>query len=236
MLYVKAKPSPGSRNFVYVDRFGRQKLPDPDTSTSKDEFMEAHEFSCGLALVRGYDGKWRYINRKGETVIDASYDWCWSFEEFYHSDLGLKGLARVNKGLKTPPMTGTGWNDGGKYGLIDTKGKIILPVEYDEIINFDEADRRRWMIKKDSLWGMIDDKGKIIVSPYYDKLNYCGGYAYVEKRKQSGMLDRNGKVIIPLQYDSIFCVAKDTIRVFKNGTPVLMNAKGNKYRVDAQKH
>jgi hypothetical protein len=224
ILYVKPKPSSDSRNFVYVNRFGRQRIPNPDLSKPSDEFMEAHEFSCGLALVRGYDKKWRYINSEGDTVIEAPYDKCWSFGEFYESDLGFKGLARVNNGIER--WGGMGWNEGGKYGLIDTKGRVVLPVEYDEIINFDEEDRSRWMVKKDSVWGLIDDKAKIIVPPQYDKLNYFRGYAYVEKNKQSGMLDKNGKVIISLKYDSIFRISKDSIQVFKSGTSILMNAKG----------
>lgn len=228
MLYVKAKPSPSSNNFVYVNRFGSQRIPDPDKSKPEDEFVEAHEFSCGLALVRGYDKKWRYINRKGETVIEAPYDKCWSFGEFYESDLGFKELARVNNGIKR--YGGMGWNEGGKYGLIDTKGRVVLPVEYDEIINFDEEDRSRWMIKKDSVWGLIDDKANIIVVPQYDKLNYLGGNAFVEKNNKTGMLDKNGKVIIPLQYDSIFRISKDTIQVFKKGVPMLMNGRGKQIK------
>ena len=86
------------------------------------------------------------------------------------------------------------------------------------------------MVKKDSVWGLIDDKAQIIVPPQYDKLNYFRGYAYVEKNNQSGMLDKNGKVIIPLKYDSIFRISKDSIRVFKYGTPMLMNAKGKVIR------
>ncbi|WP_286151036.1 WG repeat-containing protein [Bacteroides acidifaciens] len=224
MLYVKAKPSPSSHNFVFTDRFGRQRIPNPDLSKPSDEFMEAHEFSCGLALVRGYDKKWRYINRKGDTVIEAPYDKCWSFGEFYESDLGFNGLARVNNGIKR--WGGMGWNEGGKYGLIDTKGRVVLPVEYDEIINFDEEDRSRWMIKKDGVWGLIDDKAKIIITPQYDKLDYYRGYACVEKQHRAGMLDKNGKVIVPLRYDSIVRLAGDSVRAYRQGIAVLINKKG----------
>lgn len=79
----------------------------------------------------------------------------------------------MNNGIKR--WGGMGWNEGGKYGLIDTKGRVVLPVEYDEIINFDEEDRSRWMIKKDGVWGLIDDKAKIIITPQYDKLDYYRG-------------------------------------------------------------
>ncbi|WP_294627925.1 WG repeat-containing protein [uncultured Bacteroides sp.] len=182
--------------------------------------MEAHEFSCGLALVRGYDKKWRYINRKGEVVIEAPYDKCWSFGEFYESALGFKGLARVNNGIEK--FGGMGWNEGGKYGLINTRGKVVLPVEYEEIINFDEQDRSRWMIKKDGMWGLI----KLLVSPQYDKLDYYRGYACVEKQHRMGMIDKNGKVVIPLEYDSITRVSDNIIRAYKQGVPILMDRRG----------
>lgn len=226
MLYVKAKPSPDSRNFVFVDRFGQQRIPHPDFSKRKDEFIEAHEFSYGLALVRGYDHKWRYINRKGETVIEASYDRCWSFGEFHYSGLGLKGLARVNNGATDDSFRGSGWNEGGKYGLIDIKGRVVLPVEYEEIVNFNEHDRRRWSIKKEGVWGLMDDKAKVLVPPQFDKLKFMDGVVYVRKGNYEGILDKDGKVNVPLQYDSIGHISSDSIYAFKDGKAILMTLKG----------
>lgn len=229
MLYVKRKPSPTEGYYVFVDRFGQQRVPNPDTSRmnrGKDEFMEANEFSCGLALVRDLEGKWRYIDRKGKTVIDADYDWCWSFEEFYHSDLGFRGLARVNNGLVKPSVTGLGTHDGGKYGLINTKGEIVLPIEYDEIMNFDELDRSRWMILKDSLWGLIDDKAKMVVTPQYDYMKYYHGYATVSKNNTWGLINKRGKEVIPLVYDSIAYTSSGSYHVVKEGSSMLLNARG----------
>lgn len=79
MLYVKRKPSPERGNYVFTDRFGSQRIPDPDSPDRKDIFLEAHEFSFGLALVKTKDGKWQYIDRKGNVVIAPDYNWviCW---------------------------------------------------------------------------------------------------------------------------------------------------------------
>lgn len=225
ILYVKRKPSPTEGYYVYTDRFGQQRIPNPDVLKPEDQFMEAREFSCGLAAVRDLQGRWRYINRKGDTVIGPTYDWCWSFEEFYGANLGLRGLARVNNGLRVPPV-GIGWNEGGKYGLINTKGEIVLPVEYDEIMNFDQIDRSRWMIKKDSLWGLIDDKARVVVVPRYEDMKYYHGYATVSKNKKWGLINKRGKEVIPLENDSIAYISDGSYYVVKEGSSMFLNARG----------
>lgn len=49
ILYVKRRPNPTEANYVFADRFGQKRIPNPDTSRlnrGKDEFAEANEFSC----------------------------------------------------------------------------------------------------------------------------------------------------------------------------------------------
>ena len=69
------------------------------------QFEEVCEFSEGLARVV-QNGKWGFINTKGEVVIPCIYDFAWAFSE---------GLAEVKQ--------------DGKGSIINKEGKVIV-AEY----------------------------------------------------------------------------------------------------------
>ena len=94
----------------------------------------AYDFSEGLARVhilgeavgRGYGKAIRsgYINTKGEEVIPLMYTNVYDFQD---------GLAWVNTGGE---FIDTGFSQqfaGGKWGVIDKNGKVVIPLEYDKI-------------------------------------------------------------------------------------------------------
>lgn len=72
-----------------------------------------------LAQVQNEEGKYGYINEKGEEVIPCQYDW----------------------GTTTwiGDVVGIGINDGKnssgnlKYGAINKKGEVVIPLKYDGI-------------------------------------------------------------------------------------------------------
>lgn len=57
-------------------------------------------------------------------IIEAKYDFAFPFEE---------NFAVVCLGCKSIKMEEHSSIEGGKYGLIDKKGKVIVPIEYDSI-------------------------------------------------------------------------------------------------------
>lgn len=228
MLYAKRKPSPDRGHFVYVDRFGSQRIPDPNTPKKNEGFAEAHEFSSGLALVKDKNDKWSYIDRKGNIVIAPDYDNCLSFGEYYGAGLGFKELAIVN--TKGDQVTfQLGFENGGKYGVINTKGEVVLPVEYEEIQNFGELDRTRWRVKKNGLYGFINEKAKVIIPlQYTDAHFFYSGLAPVQKYGKWGVINKKGHEIVPLKYDKVEIWAKDSIKVFEKEKSFWINSRGKK--------
>lgn len=85
------------------------------------------------------------------------------------SEVSTKNTLWVNKGTKTKP----------KWGLVNLKGKKILPFEYEEITagggrNVDhkyptwtQAENAYALVKKDGKWGMVDTSGKILLPCKY---------------------------------------------------------------------
>jgi hypothetical protein len=159
------------------------------------------------------DGKWGFIDKKGNILIPFEYSEVNDFCE---------GLARVEL--------------DGKWGFIDKMGKIIVPIEYEVandfsegfaclelegklgfvdisgeiIISFEYEDAHDFSygfasVKKEGKWGFVDQTGRIKIPLEYD---YSGsfdydGFASVQKDEKWGFIDKTGKIIIPLEYDEV---------------------------------
>lgn len=80
-------------------------------------YKEMYPFSCGLSMVRNQQYQYAYINRNNEEIIKfGQYSWC--------DPQFTCGYARVLK---------------HNWGIIDTKGNIIVPLEYDKIWTLKEG-------------------------------------------------------------------------------------------------
>jgi WG repeat protein len=71
-------------------------------------------FSSGLAAKEMRSGKWGYMNRQRKMVIPARYDWADYFR-------GKFAVVRE------------GWNEKALYGVVDKKGKQVVPFMYKTI-------------------------------------------------------------------------------------------------------
>ena len=106
-----------------------------------------------------------------------------------------KGLIRVSK--------------DEKYGLIDKKGKTILPVDYDFIGVFYEIDylenEKVKFIKKDEKLGLIDKQGEIILPILYDDITKYRDDLYVtEMNYKYGLADDKGNILLSTEYDRVY--------------------------------
>ena len=76
------------------------------------KFKEMYPFNCGLSLVRNEKFEYAYIDISGRQVIPfGKYTWC--------DPLFVCGFARVEQ--------------NGKKGIIDTQGKVIVSIVFDQI-------------------------------------------------------------------------------------------------------
>lgn len=130
------------------------------------------------------NGKWGYINTKGEELTLLNFTMAGDFE---------KGFAVV------------GINN--KYGMIDKTGKEIVPIEYDWIRMSNSKVGRAVVTKNvkfvgrsevNRLFGIIDNRGNIIVPCMYDYIEelpshsypflYPDSYYYYKKNSKIGIL------------------------------------------------
>lgn len=55
-----------------------------------------------------------------------------------------------------------------KFGFIDMKGKVIVPIEYDHIGEFGVQGKPWALVQKNNKFGLIDMKGEVIIPIEYD--------------------------------------------------------------------
>ncbi len=89
----------------------------------------------------------------------------------------------------------------GKYGFMNSQGKLIIPALYNEVGPFQEG---LAVVSKEDLFGIIDKKNQVVVDFQFDEiLEFVNNRAIVRKERKYGVIDRLGKLIFPLDFDDI---------------------------------
>jgi hypothetical protein len=95
----------------------------------------------------------------------------------------------------------------GKKGVVSKEGKIIIPIDYDQI-RYDERNEIFFISKEDKWgedkWGLANKSGKIFVPLKYDYLTtFCKGLIVVKSNDKFGLMDKTGKIIVYPKYDML---------------------------------
>ena len=109
----------------------------------------------GFTVLKKDDRTAVHIDAAGRTLGDTSWE---------DARLFSNGLAAVKS--------------GGKWGFIDTTGRIVIPAEWDGVGNFRnegtkdapvliaDVNRGGWA---NGLWGCINSEGRIVIEPFCDR-------------------------------------------------------------------
>ena len=153
-----------SKSFEFITPFGQPIF--------NIKFDKAEDFFEGYAEVK-VEGKWGFINQKGDIVIKP---------EFYETYRFSCGLAAITK------------SPTGKLGYIDTTGKIVIPLKYDFGHRF--INNKAW-VSENGKWGLIDRFGKYIISPTFSEAkDMKEGFSWVKQDGLWGMIDTTGQYYI----------------------------------------
>ncbi|WP_176220607.1 WG repeat-containing protein [Cohnella massiliensis] len=89
---------------------------------------------------------------------------------------------------------------GGKWGLIDKSGQVIVQPVYD---SFKGASSTAKFVQRNKKWGLIGSDGKEIVPPKYDSVGsgFYDGLAAVSVGGKWGYIDGKGNEVIPLVFE-----------------------------------
>ena len=105
-------------------------------------------------------------------------------------------------------------NRRNKYGILDSRGKEVLPFEYDKIYTFyiePQSVTDRMCVRQGADWFIIDRSGRRLSANRYDMLYPFtpNGYAIFGERLDGeiyyGVIDTNENVVLPAKYvDSLY--------------------------------
>ena len=179
-------------------------------------YRDAFAFRQGLAKIREVRDYIYYINLKGEPVIQ-------DFDANVIEPSDNTYIVGVRKECKymvydlngnlldTYDLLRNNWSDdaifavkkGGKWGYIDGYGKVIIPLEYEEVRNFSEG---LAAVRKDGKWGYINPKNEIVIPIEFTNKEVGffknGGAEYYTDRG-AGLINLKGEIIAEPKYNSI---------------------------------
>lgn len=128
----------------------------PEFVSAIQKYEKLGSFSEGLAAVMR-DGKWGYINTKGEEVIPCQFPN--PYEDYIASPFS-EGLALVQK--------------DGKWGFVNTEGVEVIPINIDAEAVGKFSEGLAFVYKDNENFFVIDKEGKTVFSGKCDFSWYLG--------------------------------------------------------------
>lgn len=152
------------------------------------------------------------INNKGELVVKNGDHIVTLDKNYLYADDFVDGLARVT--------------DSTLYsGYVDTRGKIVVPIEYSTIGAFIE--NKAFGINKNKKICLISTSGSVIkVLDQYDEAHsFWRGYAIVSSSGQNGLINGKGQEILaPLDGNIYYKSTEHEFRITLDGKEGYFNA------------
>lgn len=172
------------------------------------QYDGADAFSEGLAVVEK-EGKWGYIDKKGDVIIPFLYEFANSFSE---------GMAAVQK--------------EGRWGYIDKKGNEVVPCQYDFVSNFSDGLGK---VEKNSKYGFVNNRGEVVVPCKYThdkgesdiRDDFHEGLLAKTNGGKYGYIDKEGKEVIPYKYEDVQAFSEGLACVKKDGKWGFIDKTGN---------
>jgi hypothetical protein len=166
-----------------TEQVNDEGLPPPTNYVKADgtvlplAFDNAFPFQDGFAVVEK-DGRYGFINTKGDLVIKPQFD-------------GASGFSEHLAAVKVEE----------KYGYIDEHGHFIIQPKFKEAWDFCEG---LAAVKIDDKYGYIDKSGQPVIEP---KFEWTGGFtkdklATVMVDGKYGFIDKKGKLVIPAIFEN----------------------------------
>ncbi|MBP5548507.1 MAG: WG repeat-containing protein [Bacteroidales bacterium] len=118
----------------------------------------------------------------------------------------------------------------GKYGIINQRGKVILPIEYDNSgwrsmeYLFSEG---LAMVEKDGKYGFVNKQGKVVIPLIYESAHQCTeGLIPVQMKNMWGYIDKKGRLVCDFYFDAASYFEWGRAEVVYQNTTYKINTDG----------
>ncbi|MCL2224656.1 MAG: zinc ribbon domain-containing protein [Defluviitaleaceae bacterium] len=213
----------GNRNGV-VDRRGREVIP-------MGRYSQIHPLSAGAWYIVNDGDRVGLVNHRGREIVSPG-----RFDSFTLAP-NDRFVATIGSGLnqrvavlnnRGNEIISLGLHDaiypvydsnmfivmsGGTWGVIDHRGRTVVPSRYDGIY---EAGETGFITVEGERVGVLDRRGNEIISPgNFDDIFYAGYGLFIAERgtwadRRVGVVNRRGEEIIQIgRYDSVEAVGNN---------------------------
>ena len=186
-------------------------------------YLYAFAFRQGVARVKK-GRNYMYINLKGEPVIQDFDNYViQNFDNYVIEPSDNTYIVGVRKECKymVYDLNGNlldtydgfinnwsgnaifGVKKGGKWGYIDGYGKVIIPLEYEEVGDFSEG---LAAVRKDNKWGYINLKNEVVIPIEFTNIgvsSFKNGVAKYYTDSNIGLINMKGEIIAEPKYNII---------------------------------
>ncbi len=183
----------------------------------KARYASIEPMGPDLYFVVSKENKTGVANNAGKTVIPPVFTHVEALNSALYKTAanGKYGLLSI-KGVQTAPCEYSKietFDDEGllilqkgpAFGIADSFGKIVVPVEYSDVEPFTPFGGYNGFLAayKGGVFGVFHKSGKKILNCEYTLGQVVGPLVQLFKGNLQGYLDANGKWVIPCEYDQI---------------------------------
>ena len=175
-------------------------------------------------IIYQKNGKFGLLNPQEKNSLPAEYDAIKTYG-YNNYESPIKGSTVK---LVKSPLPFFALKKNNLFGLADAQGKIVAPVQYDEVTY--EIGRNYYLLNKNKLKGLyLPQNTPLFLDAVYNALypSYTNNAIVAIKDGKYGLLDKSGKVMLPFEYESIMDYNTDRFLVKKNGRQGMVGSKGN---------
>jgi hypothetical protein len=166
--------------FLSVFSYSFSQNTDKLRDTLKAHYEYVGFFKNGIAKARTKQQEYTLLNTKGQSLFPATFSY------IYLSPYGTI-IASKSQGNKS------------NQGVIDTSGKVLLPLEYDNVFASEDG----LIISKDKKFGIADKNGKTLLELKYDNIQNLGEGLFSIRNGELEALYRREIPITGFLYKSI---------------------------------
>ncbi len=173
-----------------------------------------YNFTEGRALFMTRQGKYGYLDVKGEIVVPPLYDCAYP----YHEGLALVGLSDANGRMGYQMID----KNGGCVFTLQVGNGILDERMEDGLLLFREYENRHIVY--------LNEKGLPILylpDEFDESSSFRHGLAVIQMKTGCGVIDKKGRILVPGIYDEALVVGKDKLSLSKNGKYMLTDAEGH---------
>lgn len=115
--------------------------------------------------------------------------------------------------------------NNGKYGLINLKGKAVLPAIYTSVR---ELNPDYYLISQDWKYGITNSAAKVLISPQYKKIDDLrDDFFKACNNTACGVVNSSNKTIVPFRYENIETLGDNLFKVKYQDKWGVMSDTGN---------